>query len=64
MFIKPRPFRGPPGSIENFEVRGPKGLKPFPTRVAAESYAKELRDLPNGWAEIAQVVRIIVEKRR
>lgn len=63
MFIR-EPFKVPPGAESSFEVRYAKGRKPFATRAESDVFAAEQRALPNGWAEISQVIRIVVEKRR
>jgi len=63
LFEKPKPFKGPPGSEETFEVRYSKGRKPFTTRTAADAFAVEQRALPDGWAEVSQVIKIVVDKR-
>lgn len=63
MFIKAKPFAGPPGSETDYEVRFPKGRKPFKSRTDADAFAKEQRALPDGWAEVTQCIRIVVDKR-
>jgi hypothetical protein len=63
MFIKPKPFKAPPGSVETFEVRYRQGRKPFATRAEADSFAKEQRAEAEGWAEISRVIKIVVDKR-
>lgn len=64
MFDKPKPFRGPPGSETTYEVRYRSGRKPFPDRAAADAFAAEQRSTPEGWAEVSQVIKIVVDKRR
>jgi hypothetical protein len=62
VFIKP-PFKAPPGSSESFEVRYSKGRKPFATRSEADQFAKDQRALPDGWAEVSQVIKIVVDAK-
>ncbi len=62
MFIRP-PFKAPPGSVESFEVRYSKGRKPFGSRKDADAFAKEQRAETEGWAEVSQVIKIVVDPR-
>lgn len=63
MFIKPKPFQGPPGSTVSYEVRYAKGRKPFATRAEADAFAQDQRAAEDGWAEVAQIIRIVVDAR-
>jgi hypothetical protein len=62
VFIKP-PFKAPPGAEETFEVRYSKGRKPFATRKDADQFAKDQRALADGWAEVSQVIKIVVDRK-
>jgi hypothetical protein len=61
MFVR-EPFRAPPGSVTTYEVKYPKGRKPFATLTEAQGFAELVRD-DGGWAEINMIVSINVEPR-
>lgn len=60
MFIR-EPFKAPPGSKTTYEVKYPKGRKPFDDAIAAHLFAAEER--ANGWAEVNMIVSINVSPR-
>lgn len=62
MFIQP-PFKAPSTAEVSFDVRSSTGRKPFKSLKDAQAAAAEVRATPNGWAEIAQVVRLVIEAR-
>lgn len=62
MFQKAKPV-WPKDAALSFEVRFSKGRKPFETLAAAQAFAATER-AAGGWAEIAQLGRLIVETRR
>ena len=62
MFIR-EPFVAPPGSTTTYEVRYPKGRKPFPNVSEANGFAWEQRETDGGWAEINMIVSINVSPR-
>lgn len=62
MFIR-SPFRAPPGSKTTYEVKYPKGRKPFPTEPEANAFAKAERAADGGWAEVNMIVSINVSPR-
>ena len=62
MFQKPK-VTWPAGSVQSYEVRYSKGRKPFEKLSDAQAFAATERE-NGGWAEIAQLGRLVVEKRR
>jgi hypothetical protein len=62
MFQKLKPL-WPPSATLSFEVRYSKGRKPFDNLPDAQSFAATER-ANGGWAEIAQLGRVVVEKRQ
>ncbi len=62
MFIR-EPFKAPPGSKTTYEVKYPKGRKPFPTQREADAFAAEQRAAEGGWAEVNMIVAICVSAR-
>lgn len=62
MFIRP-PFKAPPGSTTSWDVKFPKGRKPFKNQIEANAFAAEQRAMPEGWAEISMVVSMVVSPK-
>lgn len=62
MFQKPKPI-WPASAVLSFEVRYSKGRKPFENLPDAQAFAATER-ANGGWAEIAQLGRLVVEKRQ
>jgi hypothetical protein len=63
MFIR-EPFKAPPGSRTSYEVRYPKGRKPFTKLSEATLFAAEQREgVEGGWAEVNMIVSITVQPR-
>ncbi len=62
MFQKPKAV-WPSASTTSFEVRYSKGRKPFEHLADAKAFAASERS-SGGWAEIAQLGRLVVEKRQ
>lgn len=63
MFPKKTKIVWPKGSTQSFEVRYSKGRKPFDNLKDAQAFAATERE-NGGWAEIAQLGRLVVEKRQ
>jgi hypothetical protein len=63
MFDKPK-HKTPPGSEVVYEVRYRGGRKPFPTEREAITFADDVRKQPDGWAEVARLIRTVIQKRR
>jgi len=62
MFPKNTKIVWPNGAVKSFEVRYSKGRKPFDNLKDAQAFAVAERE-SGGWAEIAQLGRLVVEKR-
>lgn len=63
MFVNKQPFKAPPGSTTSWEVRFPKGRKPFKVEQEARAFVAEQRALPDGWAELSRVISIVEDRK-
>lgn len=61
-FRKPQP-PAPAGAKVTWDVKFPKGRKPFTDEAAAYTFAAEQRALPDGWAEVSRVVSTVVSPK-
>lgn len=63
MFVNKPKMELPKGAKESYAVRYQGGRKVFDDFTSAAKFAQEQKGLPKGWAEVIQVVEIVVRPR-